>query len=60
MLGVGQTLCVLASLWPRERESCQQAAACGKELGFTDITETPLSGHVLGSTHRPFPSVLPS
>lgn len=38
-------------------ESCQQAVACGEELGFTDIIETPLSGQVLGSVHRPFPSV---
>lgn len=61
MLDVGQTLCVLDSLWPWDRgESCQQAVACGEELGFTDIIETPFSGQVLGSMHRPFPSMLPS
>lgn len=60
MLDVGQTLCVLDSLWPWEKgESCQQAVACGEELGFTDIIETPFSGQVLGSVHRPSPSTLP-
>lgn len=53
--------CVSSILFGPERgESCQQAVACGEELGFTDIIETPLSGQVLSSVHRPFPSTLPS
>lgn len=60
MLDEGQALCVLTSLWLWTGKSCQQAVACGKELSFTDIIKTPLSGHVLGSVHRPFPSALSS
>lgn len=49
--------CPRFSLALGEGESCQQAVSCGKELGFTDIIETPLLGQVLGSVDRLFPSV---
>lgn len=52
--------CPRFSLALGEGESCQQAVSCGKELGFTDIIETPLLGQVLGSVDRLFPSMLPS
>lgn len=43
----------------RRQELCQQAVIC-KEIGFADIIKTPLSGHMLGSFLRPFPSTSPA